>query len=46
MATHSSNLAWEITWIEEPSGLLIMTFHSVQNQRKIVVVDIKDLKKL
>ena len=22
MATHSSNLAWEITWIEEPSGLL------------------------
>ena len=21
-ATHSSNLAWEIAWIEEPSGLL------------------------
>ena len=24
MATHSSNLAWEIPWTEEPSGLQSM----------------------
>ena len=24
MATHSSILAWEITWIEEPGGLQSM----------------------
>ena len=22
MATHSSNIAWEIAWMEEPGGLL------------------------
>ena len=24
MATHSSNFAWEILWIEEPGGLQFM----------------------
>ena len=24
MATHSSNLAWKISWIEEPGGLQFM----------------------
>ena len=24
MATHSSNLAWKITWMEEPGGLQSM----------------------
>ena len=28
MATHSSILAWEISWTEEPSGL-----HSVRSQK-------------
>ena len=27
MATHSSDLAWEISWTEEPGGL-----HSVESQ--------------
>ena len=27
MATHSSNLAWEIPWTEEPAGLQSMGSH-------------------
>ena len=27
MATHSSTLAWEILWIEEPGGLQSMGSH-------------------
>ena len=29
MATHSSILAWEITWTEEPSGLHFMGLQKV-----------------
>ena len=29
MATHSSILAWEIPWTEEPGGLLFMGFQKV-----------------
>ena len=29
MATHSSILAWEIPWIEEPGGLQAMSSHRV-----------------
>ena len=29
MATHSSILAWRITWIEEPGGLQSMGSHRV-----------------
>ena len=28
MATHSSNLAWEISWTEEPGGLQTMGLQS------------------
>ena len=33
MATHSSILAWEIPWIEEPSGLLSMGLKRVRHDR-------------
>ena len=29
MATHSSVLAWRITWTEEPGGLQFMRLHGV-----------------
>ena len=29
MATHSSTLAWEIPWTEEPGGLQFMGLHRV-----------------
>ena len=29
MATHSSTLAWEIPWTEEPGGLLSIGLHRV-----------------
>ena len=29
MAPHSSTLAWEIPWMEEPGGLLSMGLHRV-----------------
>ena len=29
MATHSSILAWEIPWTEEPSGLLSIGLHKI-----------------
>ena len=29
MATHSSILAWEISWIEEPGGLQFMALQRV-----------------
>ena len=31
MATHTSILAWKITWTEEPGGLLSMGLHRVGN---------------
>ena len=31
MATHSSTLAWEIPWTEEPGGLLSMGLHRVRH---------------
>ena len=31
MATHSSILAWEITWTEEPGGLQFMGSQSVRH---------------
>ena len=31
MATHSSILAWEITWTEEPGGLSSMGSHRVRH---------------
>ena len=31
MATHTSILAWEASWMEEPSGLLIMGSHRVEH---------------
>ena len=31
MATHSSRLAWEFTWTEEPSGLLSMQLQKSWN---------------
>ena len=31
MATHSSILAWEISWTEEPGGLLSMEFQRVRH---------------
>ena len=30
MATHSSVLAWEITWTEEPDGLQTMELQSIR----------------
>ena len=30
MATHSSILAWKITWTEEPGGLQSMGLHGVR----------------
>ena len=30
MATHSSILAWEISWTEEPGGLQSMELHRVR----------------
>ena len=32
MATHSSNLAWEIPWTEEPGGLQFMGSQKAQTQ--------------
>ena len=32
MATHSSNLAWEIPWTEEPGGLQFMGSQKTQTQ--------------
>ena len=32
MATHSSILAWEIPWIEEPGGLLSMELQKSQTR--------------
>ena len=31
MATHSSNLAWEIPWTEEPGGLQSMELQRVEH---------------
>ena len=31
MVTHCSNLAWEITWIEEPRGLQSMELQRVRH---------------
>ena len=31
MATHSSNLAWKISWTEEPSGLRSMGLQRVRH---------------
>ena len=31
MATHSSNLAWEIPWTEEPGGLQSLGSHRVRH---------------
>ena len=31
MATHSSTLAWEIPWTEEPGGLQSMGFQRVRH---------------
>ena len=31
MATHSSILAWEISWAEEPEGLLSMRLQRVRH---------------
>ena len=38
MATHSSVLAWEISWTEEPGGLVIFTgiYFSVCNMGTII----------
>ena len=32
MATHSSILAWEVSWTEEPGGLQSMGLHTPQQQ--------------
>ena len=32
IATHSSNLAWEITWTEKPGGLQSMGLQKSQTQ--------------
>ena len=32
MATHSSILAWEISWTEEPGGLQSMGLQKIQTQ--------------
>ena len=34
MATHSSILAWEISWAEEPGGL-----QSIQSQKKLATTE-------
>ena len=31
LATHSSTLAWEIAWMEEPGGLLSVGSHRVRH---------------
>ena len=33
MATHSSILAWDITWTEEPGGLIIHAVTKTQTRR-------------
>ena len=33
MATHSSTLAWEVTWTEEPGGLQSMGSQKSQTQQ-------------
>ena len=41
MPTHSSILAWEIPWIEEPDGLQSMGSHRVGCNRALEHKDIK-----
>ena len=56
MATHSSILAWEILWTEEPGGLqsmesqeLDMTFHAKMGTKKdrngMDLTEAEDIKK-
>ena len=35
MATHSSNLAWEIPWTEEPGGLPPIGLHRVDTTEQL-----------
>ena len=35
MATHSSNLAWEILWTEEPGGLQSMELHALDRTEQL-----------
>ena len=35
MATHSSNLAWEIPWTEEPGGLPSIGLHRVDTTEQL-----------
>ena len=43
-ATHSSILAWEIPWAEEPGGLQSMGQHKNQNST-VFIEDRKDVRK-
>ena len=38
MATHSSILAWEITWTEEPGGLQSMGLQRVGHNRALTTI--------
>ena len=43
MATHSSNLAWEIPWTEEPGGLQSMGSQTVGQDRATTILHLKSL---